>query len=284
MTRRQDLGSHRRSLGEIREIMNSMKTLAYLETRKLNRLVEAQQAVLSGIETVAADFAAFHPEALPGQQPSTEVYLLVGSERGFCRDFNPRVLEHLQSRFANEPSAEPLLIAVGHKLHALLEGDRRVAARVEGANVAEEVFPVLQALVAELTGLQGTLGPSTVYAIYHSVGEDLVTRPLLPPYWQGGEQAARHRHPPLLNLPPEDFIVGLTEHYLFAALHAMLYASLLAENQVRVSHLEGAVTYLDDESQRITHRCHTLRQEEIIEEIEVILLSASSVEEASYGR
>jgi len=164
------------------------------------------------------------------------------------------------------------------------EGDRRVAARVEGANVVEEVFPVLQALVAELTGLQGTLGPSTVYAIYHSVGEDLVTRPLLPPYWQGGEQAARHRHPPLLNLPPEDFIVGLTEHYLFAALHAMLYASLLAENQVRVSHLEGAVTYLDDESQRITHRCHTLRQEEIIEEIEVILLSASSVEEASYGR
>ena len=81
MTRRQDLEAHRRSLGEIREIMNSMKTLAYLETRKLSRFADAQEAVVEGIEAVAADFVAFHPETLPRSSATTRVLLVIGSER-----------------------------------------------------------------------------------------------------------------------------------------------------------------------------------------------------------
>ena len=57
----------------------------------------------------------------------------------------------------------------------------------------------------------------------------------------------------------------------------MLYTSLMAENQQRVAHLEGAVKHLDDESAELVRQCNTLRQAEIIEEIEVILLSADSL-------
>ncbi len=69
------------------------------------------------------------------------------------------------------------------------------------------------------------------------------------------------------------------DHYLFAALHEILYASLNAENHQRVAHLEGAVKHLDDESAELARQCNALRQEEIIEEIEVILLSAASLGE-----
>ena len=82
-------------------------------------------------------------------------------------------------------------------------------------------------------------------------------------------------HPPLLNLSPQALLGELTDHYLFAALHAMLYTSLMIENQHRASHLDGAVKHLDDESDKLARHCNVLRQEEIIEEIEVILLSAT---------
>ena len=40
-------------------------------------------------------------------------------------------------------------------------------------------------------------------------------------------------HPPELNLPPADFLRGLTGHYLQAALNEVLYSSLMAENRQR---------------------------------------------------
>ena len=69
-----------------------------------------------------------------------------------------------------------------------------------------------------------------------------------------------------------------------AALHEMLYSSLMAENHHRVAHLEGAVRHLDSEATKLAHRCNTLRQEEIIEEIEVILLSALDISERPENR
>ncbi|HBE93756.1 MAG TPA: hypothetical protein DDW55_15050, partial [Gammaproteobacteria bacterium] len=58
------------------------------------------------------------------------------------------------------------------------------------------------------------------------------------------------------------------------------YTSLMAENHQRVAHLEGAVKHLDDESAELMRQSNILRQTEIIEEIEVILLSAASLGES----
>jgi F-type H+-transporting ATPase subunit gamma len=279
VTRRLDLERHRRSLGEIQEIMNSMKTLAYMETRKLARFLDAQQAVVESIETVAADFLGFHPDTLPEVAEAPPVYLLIGSERGFCGDFNHALLRHLQATLNMQTGGKPLLIAVGRKLQTLLERDARVAARIEGASVVEEAPAVLNRMLYELSSLQQRGGMLTVHALFHSSDQGVVLRKMLPPFRKQLAQPASHRHPPLLQLPPAEFLGKLAEQYLFAALHAMLYASLMTENHTRVTHLEGAVRQLQDESAELTRRCNSLRQEEIIEEIEVILLSACSVDQ-----
>lgn len=44
--------------------------------------------------------------------------------------------------------------------------------------------------------------------------------------------------------------------------------------------IEGAVHHLDDESQQLLGRSNTLRQEEITEEIEVVLLSIDGVKKS----
>jgi len=273
MTKRQDLEHHRHSLGEIREIMNSMKTLAFLETRKLTRFLSSQQAVVRSIEDTAADFLSFHPELLPEIAETNQIYLLIGTERGFCGNFNQGLLQHLGS--THQPD-QPLLIVVGHKLHTLMKKESDGVTLIDGASVVEEVTSVLNQIVQTLSSLQKQYDMLSLYGLYHGENGDIVMQKLLPPFQQYLLQPAHFPLPPVLTLTPENFLLELTEQYLFAALHEILYTSLMAENRNRIAHLENAVKHLDDKSEELSRQCNALRQEEIIEEIEVILLSSGS--------
>jgi F-type H+-transporting ATPase subunit gamma len=62
------------------------------------------------------------------------------------------------------------------------------------------------------------------------------------------------------------------DHYLLAALYGRLYGSLAAENR-RLEHMEYALRRLDKTIARPAIKHNAPRQEEIVEEIEVILSS-----------
>ena len=79
VSNRRELDQRRRVLGDIREIMSAMKTLAYMETRKLDRTMGAQRAVVGQIETIAEDFLGCYPETLPPADGLKPVCLLLGS-------------------------------------------------------------------------------------------------------------------------------------------------------------------------------------------------------------
>ena len=278
MSRRRELEHHRHSLGEIRDIMNSMKTLAYMETRKLARFQLAQQAVVTSIEAMAADLLSFHPDILVEPPETAQAYLMVGSERGFCGDFNHALMDRLAADGHAENPIEPRLLAVGHKLHPLLDDDDRVAAYIDGASVAEEVPAVLQRIVHELAVLQNDRSSLTVYGIYHR-DDGMAMNRLLPPFQHLLHNPPSNPHAPLMHLPAEELLIELMDHYLLAALHQILYTSLMVENRRRVMHLDGAVKHMGEESRDLTQKCKALRQEEIIEEIEVILLSSTDLDD-----
>ena len=285
MTHRRELEQHRHTLGEIRSIMNSMKTLAYIESRKLGRFLDAQRAVVTHIETIAADFLGFYPRTLPRAGETTPVCLLLGSERGFCGDFNETLLRRLEAHVQEYSLDTPRLIVTGNKLGNHLEGDPRVVACIDGANVVEEAEKTLALIFNTLTELQAKEGAVSLTVFYHDPDrEQIATTEVLPPFEQYRDTAPRFPHPPVLNLLPAAFLAELIDHYLFAALHEIMYVSLMAENIQRVRHLEGAVQHLDDKSATLLHQSNALRQEEIIEEIEVILLSAASLDKISPER
>ncbi|MEJ2317643.1 MAG: F0F1 ATP synthase subunit gamma, partial [Gammaproteobacteria bacterium] len=235
---------------------------------------EAQQQVVKSIEVAAADLLSFYPGILPKSRETPTVYILLGAERGFCGDFNHLLLRYLETSLRKHTAHEPMLIAVGRKLNALLEENRRILAFMEGATVLEEVDAVLVEVIGALAGLQEKYGALTVYCLYHGE-EALVMKKLIPPFEPVPGMPAGLTHPPLLNLSPQDFLVELSDHFVFAALHEMVYTSLMVENRQRILHLEGAVKHLDNKTTEIARRCNVLRQEEIIEEIEIILLNAA---------
>lgn len=290
MTRRRDLEQQLHMLGEIRDIMNSMKTLAYMETRKLSRFLENQYRIIDNIEAIAADFVSNFQETIlykeTAKPDSTDVYLLIGSERGFCGDFNEILLPVMESCISDKQE-HPVLITIGHKLHNILEQDSRIFASIDGASVVEEIPPVLANIADTLIKLQVTQPALSLYVIYHaeehgglqSDGEhQVLMRKLLPPFQAYLDKEPPFTTCPVLNVPPGEFLLELTDQYLLAGLHEILYTSLMAENQRRMQHLEGAVQHMDERAEELTGLCNSLRQEEIIEEIEVILLNTTGPE------
>jgi F-type H+-transporting ATPase subunit gamma len=273
MSRRRELAARRNSLDEIREIMNSMKNLAYMESRKISGFLESQRAVVSSMETAAEDILGFFAYTLSGMDDTDiEVYVLVGSERGFCGDYNRNLLRyfHKLSRHVNDKKLR--LISVGQKLHGLLQNDDRVLRQVNGASVAEEVDNVLNHLVGQLVLIRRQWTSMKLSIVYYDDEQQPRHENLLPPFQQFLHRPPAHANAPLLNLQPRQFLRELIHHYLFAAMHAVLYTSLMAENRRRVMHLDGALQHMDEQIDNLHRRDNVLRQEEIVEEIEVILL------------
>jgi len=271
MRKRRQLERRLKSYGEIGEIMNAMKSLATIETLKLTRFIAHQRRAVESIEAAAQDFMTFYARLLPKAQARQNVYLLVGTERGFCGNLNESLLAELDREWqAQGPGA---LVPVGSRVISRLGDDPRVTARLSGASVVEEVEAVLLQLA---TSLRSVPGPLSFTVLYHRPDTDGVTVARLSPFPTRKQATAHSGYPPRLNLDPMHFLQELGEQYLFAALHEVFYSALLAENQRRVQHMDGALRRLEDRSARMVRACNRLRQEEITEEIEVIMLSPAA--------
>jgi F-type H+-transporting ATPase subunit gamma len=278
MQKRRDLERHLQSLREIGEIMNAMRNLALMETHKLARLAATQHRVVATIEAAAADCLAFHPGLMRAGEPVREVGLIVGSERGFCGDYNEALLRALPPPAAHDGDAA--LIAVGAKIAARLADDPRVVAQVEGPTALEQVETVLLRVIGALTDrprLQSPLRALRV-TVYHHGAEDaerMVTR--LDPFSRWTPARPQQGYPPVLYLEPAVYFRKLAEHYLYAALHSVFYRALTEENEQRMRHMDFALRRIDDRSRALERRRDSLRQEEITEEIEVIMLNIETL-------
>ncbi len=284
MSRRHELEQHLQVLGEIRDIMSAMKNLSFMEVRKLTRFLSTQRRVVASMESAAADFLGFHPHLLARQENARNVYLLLGSERGFCGDFNEALLLALESHRQSHPEEQAAVIVMGYRLSATVMGkladDPRVAAHLDGPAVVEEVQPVLKRLVDTLDASQNrrdSFHPLRLTVFHHHPDKSEVNVSVFQPFRQFEEKTAHFGHPPLLNLPPPAFLTELVNHYLFAALHELFYSSLMAENTRRLQHMDNAIHRIEKDSMELSLKKNRLRQEEITEEIEVIMLSAEAM-------
>jgi len=277
LPRQRDIRRRIATLGEINGILAAMKNLAMLELQKLGRFIGMQRQAAQTIEEATADFLSFHRSLLLPSRQVFEVYLLVGSERGFCGDFNETVMSALRSI---TPAADASLMVVGGRLSGKLSGAAQAQIHVEGAGVAEEVERVLTDVVDHLDRLQREHAqgyPLGLTAFYHDPETEAVNIRRLLPMPDQPAPTPQFSFPPLLNLAPAQLLPELIDQYLYAVLHEVLYSALFAENQRRLKHMEGAMRRLEDDLGRLKVKFNQLRQEDIIEEIEVILLSAKAV-------
>jgi len=264
-------------LRELREVMTAMKNISQIETHRLRRFLSTQRMVVDSAQRMAADFLSHWPQPLQPPANAPVVCLVVGSERGFCGDFNVAVRRALDGEFGASTERRAVVMPMGRKLSVKLEGDARVDVSLESPSVADEVQTVLVRLVDALGALQimgEPFSPLSLVVIHHEWQDQSSRVCIRRPLQSLGVQGRRYALPPVLNLTPERMFAELVHYYLFADLQGILYQSLMAEHQHRLQHLDGAILRLDRQCAELTRRGYALRQEEITEEIELILLSA----------
>lgn len=277
MSQRRRLRQQLRQLADIRDIMDAMKNLALVEILKVKNRLGNQQQMVQDLERIAADFLDFHPYAADRGEPVLDVWILFGSERGFCGDFNEAIIGTLDRQ--QQPAAtQRVLLPVGGKLARRLQGRPGDMRFIGGADVVEEVGQVLNDIVNVIGELQAEFNSITVQVLFHHADTGRITcNALIPPFRSSRNQPPRHGVPPILNVPPVEFFIALVDDYLYTALHQMAYMSLLSENYRRIQHMTGALQRLDERTGELTRNYHVHRQEEITEELEVILLNASNI-------
>jgi F-type H+-transporting ATPase subunit gamma len=278
MSHLRELMRRGKSLADIRDILAAMKNLSLIELRKLSGFLESQQAASRSIERIAADFLHFFPELQHWPRDDERLYVLLGSERGLCGDFNEALAAAFEAHAAQPPSPAPRVVTLGYRIGSLLEDDPRAVARLPGVTAVEEVGAALSALMDTVLAVQAQASAVSLYVVHHREdgARPAVTR-LLPPF-EALAPEPQHRSPPLLYLSPGDFFRDLVRHHLFTSFHTLLYTALMVEHLRRVHHLEGATRRLDEQIDALGRQGQALRQEEITEEIEVILLSTGSDE------
>jgi F-type H+-transporting ATPase subunit gamma len=283
MSKRREIERRLRAMGEIKDILSAMKNLSLMEVRKLTRFLSTQQKVVADIEAAVADFLSFHPDLLVEPENRRDVYLLIGSERGFCGDFNEALLPALEAHLQRTSPEEVALVVVGRRLTARLANDPRVAASIEGPNVVEEVESVLTRLMETLNTLKSHRGPFyplRLTLFHHNADEKGISMSIFQPFKQTEQQGPRFSHPPELNLSPNSLMPELVDHYLLHHIHELFYGSLMAENLRRQQHMDNAIRSIEQDSVQLFQKRNMLRQEEITEEIEVIMLSAEALKRA----
>lgn len=275
MSKRRELEEHVGTLGEIEGIMGAMKNLSLMESHKLHRLFDTQQRVVSEIEIAGRDFLSCYPSFMPDFS-GNDLYLVIGTERGFCGEFNDRLLSALDRHLRTADDRNPSVIIVGRKLLQRAEQRYRLVGSVEGPTVAEEVPSVLGRVIDQVRDVSSRQIPkrsASVTVVAHDAAtEAVVVRPLRP--FRADSIAADPKpFPPHLTLPPADFFAQLVDLYLFSLLHATFYNALMAESRARLTHLESALRRLEGNRAELLRKRNLLRQEEITEEIEVLMLS-----------
>ncbi|WP_226648267.1 F0F1 ATP synthase subunit gamma [Microbulbifer variabilis] len=284
MSRQQELKNHRKQLTETRQIIGAMQSLSFIEVHRLRQVLDLQRQITKGLVRAAKDLLCFNPNLLPKIEPLKQLFLVVGSERGFCGDFNDQLLKKLQQCLTDPTGKDAGILVCGRKIGNRLENHPQLLKVLDGAAVLDEIDTTLMHLIEIFTKMKDGMLALTV--IYHGERRksDIIQHQLLPPFEILEDIQQEFAFPPQINLRPVQLFTELLEQYLFTALNEILYVSLMAENQHRIQHLAGAIRHLDHRLESLRQKQNQLRQEEIIEEIEVILLNSADPSSPSSGR
>jgi F-type H+-transporting ATPase subunit gamma len=272
MASKRELERRLAALGDIGAILGVMKNLTLMETAKLSRVLASQRGLVESLETIAADFLVFHPQPRPTPGDQFQVLLLVGSQRGFCGDFNDRLIASLATHSGEDASGRRI-IAVGAKLVDRVTADLHM----DGPHALEEIGQVIHGVMDSLSLLlsRADSGHSLrLVTLYHDPDSGHPVTKTLAPLDGQPQSADTPIFPPLLHIPPPAFFSLLAEQHLLAAMIELFHRSLMAESRFRLNHIEGASQRMERRSTELKRKQNLARQEEIIEEIEAILAGA----------
>lgn len=245
---------------ELAGILRAMRSFALAELRAVLRRHEAQQQVVGTLRLALRDLAS----ALPRPDvPTVDVWILLGSARGFCGGLNEDLVEHWRSQGGERCPA----VAVGDRIVQLVQGAPNVSG-VQGPVGALDAPEAMHRILSAVAAARARVGVDTGLVVCLRGEKAVQVERLLP---LPPIAAADVHTPPLTNEPLPAVASAVAEQYLFHILLGLLLQAIQTENRLRLVQMEHALNYLEKGTEDLQRQQRRLRQEEIIEEIELLV-------------
>lgn len=266
MSQRRELEARLALYEELTGILGAMRSFALAELRRISHRETAQRQVVTTLEAALNDLSDDQTthEEFP-EEACREIWLLFGSVRGFCGSFN----EDIQRFWRTQSEGTGALILVGERLHDLdhpphhTERLRGAQGGLDATNTIDDILEAIQRISFDMQR------PFRLTAcVYDEHGPRRQPLWPLPPATH-----TKSRYPPLTHAPAADIAARVAEHYLFHRLLALLLCSIRIENHMRLTQMETALRHLERGSENLQRQRNRLRQEEIVEEIELMISS-----------
>jgi len=281
MTKKARLREHLQTLNKIGTLMTALRNLSLIEMNKVAKSLTTQENMHAMMQQVGHDFLTSYPQFYAELLlDKSDIYILIGSERGFCGCFNDNLIHFLE----HNNSDQSVFIIVGHKLAAKLAHDKRVIHAIEGPNTMEEIPDIILNLLntLDLVFSKTSLKPGSWTLVFNKKNNNTVETTLQQPFSEFATTAAPvFSTAPQLTLSKEVFMLEYVNQYLFSMLYTLFYQSFVAENYCRSNQLQSASERLEKKINQLTRNINLLRQEEITQEIQIIMLSADLILEES---
>ena len=285
MTRLVEIQAKIGSIGELRDIVGAMRSLASM------RLQESQRA-LPGIRRYAEAMAAGLASTLllmpEPKLPSTaarerRALVLCTAEHGFVGGFNERLIDHAKLWLARE---DALLVLGGRGAALATERLQRsvwthsMATRTAGA--PETIRRLLGELYRRIA--RGDVSRVDVmFARYRQGGAPTIETRLLLPLDVALLATKQPRHPPLHNLAPTPLHEKLMVEYIFAILTEAAVESIASENAARFAAMESAHDNVSKKLEELNQEARLARQDEITTELIDLVTGAQALTRSELG-
>lgn len=265
MSRRREIETQLALYNDLSGIIGAMRSFALAELHRVTRRAAAQHDVVRTLEATLKDLASALPERGPG---TGDIWLLFGSVRGFCGSFNEDVVRTWRAAGAPAP-----VVAVGERLAGGF-GDVVGHTDVAGALGALDAAAAVDRILAALDGARLQSPRANGLIVCFRDYDSARTERLLPFCPAKSGQSGML---PLTQEPAVRVASKVVEHYLFHMLLSRLLHAIRVENHMRLTQMENAMQHLGRSSEELQRRRNALRQEEIVEEIELIVQERAGV-------
>lgn len=279
------LAQRARTLGSIRGIVRTMKTMAAINATPYEQAATAIEAYQA---TVRHGFTAFAfrmgSQALPAATaPRQQVLVAFGSDHGFCGNYNELVAHSLRQWLdaGTHAPARRLVLCIGARLATALQErglppDQVLMPPASAEGIARVAAGIVTRLEQAGRGEPlAALGVTLAYTRRAEHGARLPLVRTLLPLAPGLLQAPRRwpsRALPDFAMAPQALLAALVRNHLFASLFRAAAEAIATENAARLALMQQAEQSVDERLDELRRQMSTHRQDEITNELMDIVI------------
>lgn len=265
------------SLGDLQQIVRTMKALSAVSIRQYERaadtLADSEQCIQLGLQVALRDGLQALPNRSTGGTGAAAV-IVFGTDHGLCGRFNEVIAEQaLEQAPAERAPADRHWLAVGERLQPLLDQQGQLE-WMQVPSSAAGITAVVQRVLLRVDDWRAQ-GVDRVELFHNRPSGRSGYEPMrqqLFPFDRNSFQRFAQRPWPSRQLPqammPEPALLRhlLRQHYFFMLFRA-LAESLAAEHGGRLAAMQAAEKNIDERLEEVTGRFRRVRQEQITSEL-----------------